>query len=59
MTYKDLIEELKEYTPEELNQHVVFQFVANTTTECDYTVSAEYVDWITAYNQDNKIVILV
>jgi len=53
MTYQDLIEELQGYTPEQLKQNVVFQYV-ETGDEC----SAEDVDWVTSYNEENQIVIL-
>lgn len=59
MTYQDLIEELQGYTPEQLKQNVVFQFIDDVNAKVDDTVSAGTVDWLTAETPENKIVILV
>jgi len=59
MTYLDLIEELQEYSMEELKQNVTFLISSADDFEIDDEVSLEEVDWMTAYNQNKQILIVV
>jgi hypothetical protein len=59
MTYLDLIEELQGYSMEELKQNVTFLISSADDFEIDNEVSLEEVDWMTAYNQNKQILIVV
>jgi hypothetical protein len=59
MTYLDLIEELQGYSMEELKQNVTFLISSADDFEIDDEVSLEEVDWMTAYNQNKQILIVV
>jgi hypothetical protein len=52
MTYQDLIEELKSYSPEELKQPVKFMYLDHGYVEEGDTCSAEDVNDITVYDGD-------
>ena len=59
MTYLDLIEELQGYSMEELKQNVTFLISDGDDLETDDEISLEEVDWMTAYNQNKQILIVV
>jgi|694.fasta_scaffold116710_6 hypothetical protein len=59
MTYQDLLEELQGYSTEELKQNVTFLICSDNNFEIDDEISLEDIDWITAYNQNDQIVIVV
>ena len=59
MTYLDLIEDLQGYPLEKLKQNVTFLICSADDFEIDDEVSLEEVDWMTAYNQNEQIVIFV
>jgi hypothetical protein len=59
MTYQDFLEELQGYSTEELKQNVTFLICSDNNFEIDDEISLEDIDWITAYNQNDQIVIVV
>jgi hypothetical protein len=59
MTYLDLIEELQGYSMEKLKQNVTLLISSCDDLKIDDELSLEEVDWVTAYNQNDQIVIVV
>jgi hypothetical protein len=59
MTYLDLIEELQGYSMEKLKQNVTLLISSCDDLKIDDELSLEEVDWVTAYNQNDQIVIIV
>ena len=59
MTYLDLIEDLQGYPLEKLKQNVTFLISSADDFEIDDEISLEEVDWMTAYNRNEQIVIFV
>jgi hypothetical protein len=59
MTYQDLINELKDYSSEQLQQDVTFLFCDDFKVKCDDQLSAEEVSFLTCCDTKDQIYIIV